>query len=84
MSLTAAQCRAARALVGISQADLADASKVAKATIANFEAGKRDPYARTLDDLRQALEAAGVIFIETNGEGPGVRLRKVEQKDEGQ
>ena len=78
MSLSAAQCRAARALVGISQADLAETSKVAKATIANFEAGKRAPYARTLDDLRQDLERRGVIFIETNGEGPGVRLRKVD------
>ena len=78
MSLSAAQCRAARALVGISQAALAETSKVAKATIANFEAGKRDPYARTLNDLRQDLETRGVIFIETNGEGPGVRLRKAE------
>jgi hypothetical protein len=49
---------------------------VAKATIANFEAGKREPYPRTLDDLRAALESAGVIFVAENGEGPGVRLRK--------
>ena len=78
MSLTAAQCRAARALVSLSQEELATASKVAKATIANFETGRREPYSRTLDDLRAALEGAGVIFIETNGEGPGVRLRKAE------
>ncbi|WP_370736394.1 hypothetical protein [Beijerinckia mobilis] len=26
--------------------------------------------------IRQALESAGVIFVEENGEGPGVRLRK--------
>jgi transcriptional regulator with XRE-family HTH domain len=53
---------------------LAAASQVAKATIANFELGKRAPYARTLDDLCAALEAAGVEF--TNGDRPGVRLRK--------
>jgi hypothetical protein len=53
---------------------LASAAKVAKATIANFELGKRTPYDRTLDDLITALEAAGVEF--TNGEQPGVRLRK--------
>jgi hypothetical protein len=47
---------------------------VAKATIANFELGKRTPYDRTLDDLPAALEAAGIEF--TNGDQPGVRLRK--------
>jgi hypothetical protein len=29
-----------------------------------------------LRPLKEALEAAGVIFIDKNGEGPGVRLRK--------
>jgi transcriptional regulator with XRE-family HTH domain len=72
--VTPAQCRAARALVGWSQDELAASSKVAKATIANFELGKRSPYARTLEDLRDALEAAGVEF--TNGAEPGVKLRK--------
>ena len=76
MALSPAQCRAARALIGWSQDQLADASKVAKATIANFELGKRAPYDRTLNDLQAALEAAGVIFVDENGEGPGVRLRK--------
>jgi DNA-binding transcriptional regulator YiaG len=54
--MTPAQCRAARALIGWSQEELSAASKVEKATIANFELGKRAPYARTLDDLRAALE----------------------------
>jgi transcriptional regulator with XRE-family HTH domain len=74
MEFTPGQCRAARALIGWSQDELATASKVAKATIANFELGKRSPYDRTLDDLRGALEAAGVEF--TNGDEPGVKLRK--------
>ena len=74
MEFTPGQCRAARALIGWSQDELAIASKVAKATIANFELGKRTPYDRTLDDMIGALEAAGVEF--TNGEQPGVRLRK--------
>ena len=63
MSISSAQCRAARALVGWSQGQLATASKVAKATIANFEAGKRAPYERTLEDMRRALEDAGVEFL---------------------
>lgn len=73
MSVSPAQCRAARALIGWSQDQLATASKVAKATIANFEAGKRAPYDRTLDDIRSSLEAAGVEF--SNGDQPGVRLK---------
>ena len=74
--MTPAQCRAARALLGISQDDLAKASSVAKATIAAFELSQRRPYARTLDAMRVALESAGVIFVAENGEGPGVRLKK--------
>ncbi|MER8396029.1 helix-turn-helix transcriptional regulator [Mesorhizobium sp. M0220] len=76
MSLTPAQCRAARGLVDWSQAQLADAAKVATKTLADFERGKRTPYDRTLEDVRAALEVAGVIFVDENGEGPGVRLKK--------
>ncbi|MGO9774864.1 MAG: hypothetical protein ACLPSW_35950 [Roseiarcus sp.] len=45
-------------------------------TIRNFEGGKSSPINSTLEVLRRALESAGVIFVEENGEGPGVRLRK--------
>jgi transcriptional regulator with XRE-family HTH domain len=58
--MTPAQCRAARALIAWSQDELASAAKVEKATIAIFELGERAPDARTLDDLRAALEAGGV------------------------
>tara|TARA_R110000744_G_scaffold172470_2_gene291071 strand:- start:36048 stop:36194 length:147 start_codon:yes stop_codon:yes gene_type:complete len=47
------------------------------ATLADFEAGKRQPYDRTLKDIQETLEAAGVEFIPENGGGAGVRLRKV-------
>ncbi len=70
------QCRAARALLNWSQSRLSEEAKVARATLAEFESGNRVPYARTMDDMRAALELAGVIFVEENGEGPGVRLRK--------
>lgn len=77
--ITAAQCRAARALLGWSQDQLSEVSKVAKATIATFETGKRAPYERTLVDLRSALESAGVSLM-SDGEavdgGEGVRFRK--------
>ena len=70
------QCRAARALVRMSQADLAGKAGVATQTLADFERGARQPYDRTLADIVKALEAAGVEFIQENGGGPGVRLRK--------
>jgi transcriptional regulator with XRE-family HTH domain len=72
--MTPEQCRAARALLNWSQKKLSDTAMVARATLAEFEGGKRTPYARTLEDIRTALEAAGVEF--TNGGQPGVRLRK--------
>lgn len=61
--------------MGWSQAQLSEASKVSPATIANFESGKRVPIANNLAAIRNALETAGVIFIDSNGNGPGVRLR---------
>jgi len=76
MSITVQQCRAARGLIGWSQAQLAEASKVSPATIANFESTKRQPISNNLAALRSALELAGVIFLDENGEGAGVRLRK--------
>ena len=73
--MKAAQCRMARAALQIGVRDLAAAAKVSPATIVRFEAGG-DLKERTVDAIRAALESAGVIFIEENGEGPGVRLRK--------
>lgn len=75
MSITVGQCRAARGLIGWSQAQLSEASKVSTASIANFESGKRTPIANNITAIRTALEFAGVIFIPSNGNGPGVRLR---------
>ena len=69
-----AQCRAARALLNWSQDELAAKAAVAKQTLGEFERGARQPYPRTLNDIRAALEAAGVEF--TNGDATGVRLRK--------
>ena len=76
MSITAAQCRAARGLVGLSQAALAAASGVSLRTITHFENGNRQPIPANLTAIRTALEQAGVIFIPGNGDGPGVKLRK--------
>lgn len=67
--MTPEQCKAGRALAGMTQQDLADAAEVAKATIANFETGNRQPYKRTIGALKAALEAQSVEFT-TSGVQP--------------
>jgi hypothetical protein len=74
--LTREQCRAARGLLGWDRVVLAAEAKVAIRTVAMFERGMQSPQRGTLTLLRQCLEGAGVIFIESNGEGAGVRLKK--------
>jgi transcriptional regulator with XRE-family HTH domain len=73
--MTPEQCRMARAALNWTQNQLADASYVGIITIRNFELGKSQPNKSTLHLLRLALEAAGVVF--TNGDEPGVKLRKM-------
>jgi transcriptional regulator with XRE-family HTH domain len=73
---TPGQVRAARALLGWSQQHLAEVSGVPKRTVVRLEGGHTAPRAGTLSHVRDALELAGVEFIERNGGGPGVRLRK--------
>jgi transcriptional regulator with XRE-family HTH domain len=75
MAMTRDQCRAARALLNWTQDRLAEAASVSKKTLADFEAGNRDPYERTLADIQKALEGAGIEFISENGGGAGLRFR---------
>ncbi len=79
MSISPAQCRAARGLVDLDQASLAERATVSRNTVIDFEKGRRVPSANNLAAIRAALESAGVIFVDANGEGPGVRLRKDKQ-----
>ncbi len=82
MGLSSAQLRAARALLRWSALDLAKASKVGVATIRRVETieGKVPVTAANEAALRATLESAGVEFIDENGGGPGVRLRKPHKK----
>lgn len=59
-SITPAQVKAARALLGWSQRDLATHAKVAVSTVADFERGQRVPMPNNIDAIRQAIEAGGV------------------------
>jgi transcriptional regulator with XRE-family HTH domain len=74
--ITAAQCRAARGLLGWNQADLAEFAGIATVTVHQFEAAAGQPRRSTVDVIRRAFESAGILFIDENGDGPGVRLRK--------
>lgn len=72
------QVKAARSLLGWSQGDLAEASGISVPTIARLESqdGDLGGRANTAAAIRAALEAAGVVFLDPNGGGPGVRLVK--------
>lgn len=78
--VTAAQIRAARALLGWSGAQLAQAAGVSLQTIRRMESdlGPGRSSAANVDAVRRALEAAGVVFLEgddARAVGPGVRLK---------
>jgi transcriptional regulator with XRE-family HTH domain len=78
--ITPMQCRAARGLLDWSQRDLAEKAGVGIVTVRQLEAGTHEARRATLDVVQRAFEAAGVEFIDENGGGPGVRLRKGQQK----
>jgi transcriptional regulator with XRE-family HTH domain len=59
--------------------ELASAAKVSVDTVARFERGE-ELKERTVEALQRTFEQAGIEFIEENGGGPGVRLRKRQQK----
>jgi DNA-binding XRE family transcriptional regulator len=71
-----AQCRAARALLDITQPDLAKLAGLGLSTIVDFEKERRQVSMDAVEVIKQALRRAGVEFIDENGGGPGVRLRK--------
>jgi transcriptional regulator with XRE-family HTH domain len=62
--ISAEQCRAARALLGWSQSDLATRADVAVSTIADFERGERSPQNKTLSDIRSVFNLEGCSFRE--------------------
>jgi transcriptional regulator with XRE-family HTH domain len=74
--VTPSQCRAARGLLDWSQQTLAENAGIGIVTVRQLEAGLHEPRRATKDVVRRCFENAGVEFIEENGGGPGVRLRK--------
>jgi transcriptional regulator with XRE-family HTH domain len=74
--LSSAQIRAARALIRWSAEDLANETALSVTTIRRAELTEGETSLTSANDraIRQALERAGVEFIDENGGGPGVRL----------
>jgi len=76
--ITSGQIKAARALLGMTATKLAELSGVAYTTIVRLESSSGVPsgQVKTLDAVQKALEKAGIEFIGTPDDGPGVRLKK--------
>jgi len=75
-ALSPPQCKAARALLGWTQRQLAKAAGVAPPTVATFESGVSQPMPQNLQAIRRALEEAGIDFI------PGERRRSGGEAEE--
>lgn len=76
MPVTSAQVRMARGALKWTVTDLAEATGLHRNTITNFETGKYAGDRASVDAIETALSRAGVQFIDENGGGEGVRLRK--------
>jgi DNA-binding transcriptional regulator YiaG len=70
------ECRAARALVDLTQPALAEAAALGLSTVVDFERSRRSVSEAAIAAMQGAVDRAGVVFVDENGEGPGVRLRK--------
>ena len=75
--ITGAQIRAARAALNWSASKLAEASGVSQPTVQRFEQTDGIPPSRssTLNEIKKTLESAGVEFVGTPDDGPGIRIR---------
>nr|WP_255395866.1 helix-turn-helix transcriptional regulator [Neorhizobium galegae] len=74
--LTVEQCRGARAMLGWSQTELAEAANVSRQTIADFERGAHVPIPNNLASIATAFTEAGIELIPENGGGAGVRFAR--------
>lgn len=77
LSPSAAQIRAARALLGWSQAEAARRFKIGVNTLSRAETGERLFGERIQEDVMEVFEQAGIVFTRGNGlEGVSVKVEK--------
>ena len=74
--MTPAQCRAARALLDMTQTQLAEAAFVGLSTVVDFEKDRREVSEAAVAKMRRALETAGIEFLPENEGGEGLRVRR--------
>jgi transcriptional regulator with XRE-family HTH domain len=77
MTVTPAQIKAVRTVLGWTQMELSRRSNVPNSVIPLYETRKRSTARGTIGDLRETLEAAGVDFFD-NGSG----VRRIAETDE--
>jgi transcriptional regulator with XRE-family HTH domain len=71
----------ARAALEWDMKDLAKAAAISTNTVARFENGRNEPNQVTLKAMRQAFEAAGLVFIDADETaGEGVRFKKTRKR----
>ena len=80
MPVTSAQLRMARAALNWTVRDLAAATGLHRNTITNIEVGRYAGDETSLELIQRVLTKAGVEFLDENGGGAGVRLRKTRQR----
>jgi transcriptional regulator with XRE-family HTH domain len=69
--------RAGRALVGLSQEELAELSGVSRQIVVRLEKGENNVLVEAIEKVRGALERQGVMFTPASQEhGPGVALSR--------
>ena len=80
--ITSEQVKAARGLIRWDQKDLAEASEISLPAIKRLEQlpGPLAAQSRTVEAIIAAFDLANVEFIDEDGGGPGVRLRKAKKK----
>ncbi|WP_234842191.1 helix-turn-helix domain-containing protein [Sinorhizobium meliloti] len=79
LMITSAQIRGARAMLNLTQAQLATSAGISTTGLNNIERGAADPKASTLRSIQAALEEAGIVFQDDGAivdGGPGVRLKR--------
>ena len=75
-SMSPSQCRGARALLDMTQPQLAEVAQVGLSTVVDFERERRRVSEDAVEKMQLALKAAGIEFIDENDGGSGVRFRR--------
>lgn len=75
MSLSPEQCRAARALLGWTQDELAERAEVSRGTVRGFERGQHVIHRSTATAILRAFEEEGIVLLDSDESG-GIGVRR--------